>query len=137
LSAGEDGTIRLWSLRGEESPLVLRGHQGNVFTAAFDPSGRHVLSAGGDGTIRLWDISVAGAASPPVVLADTGVPVYGAAFSADGNRVVGAGAEGVLVVDCTICRPLQSLIARARLRLARTLTPAERKFVAEHRASDG
>ena len=61
LSAGLDGTLRLWDLRGRgmegaPSRLLKRG-LGRVNALAISPDGRRALSASDpDGTIRLWDL---------------------------------------------------------------------------------
>jgi hypothetical protein len=58
--------------------------------------------------------------------------LYAAAFSHDGGRVAAAGDDGASVVSCTVCGPIDRVLARARSRLGRVLTPSERAFVAEH-----
>src|SRR5207248_10935130 len=53
LTAGADGTARLWDTRTGAALRVLRGHDGRVWSAAFGDSGR-ILTAGADGTARIW-----------------------------------------------------------------------------------
>jgi len=48
---GNDGTVRVWSAAGGE-PLVLREHEGSVFSVAFALDGR-LASSGSDGTVRV------------------------------------------------------------------------------------
>ena len=55
LSAGKDGTIRLWNIATGKPPLVLRGHVGHVRCAAFSPDGKYIASGGADGSALLWD----------------------------------------------------------------------------------
>ncbi|HMW82053.1 MAG TPA: pentapeptide repeat-containing protein, partial [Accumulibacter sp.] len=55
LSAGDDGSLRLWDAASGESLATLRGHQGGVWSCAFSPDGARLLSAGEDGSLRLWD----------------------------------------------------------------------------------
>ena len=38
VSAGADGTVRVWSVDGGRT-VILRGHEGPVSSAEFDPSG--------------------------------------------------------------------------------------------------
>ncbi|RMD58090.1 MAG: hypothetical protein D6828_03045, partial [Nitrospirae bacterium] len=53
-SGGWDGTVRLWSTKGEEILKPLRGHKGVVSSVAFSPDGEMIASGGWDGTVRLW-----------------------------------------------------------------------------------
>jgi len=52
--AGEDGTVRLWDLKGKE--LALKGHQGSISSVDFSPTGQMLATQGEDGTVRLWDL---------------------------------------------------------------------------------
>ena len=72
-SASKDKQIRLWPLQeilklGEpgSEPIVLKGHDGAVFSVAFDPKvdpkGSTLISASADKTVRVWQ--------PPAELAD-------------------------------------------------------------------
>jgi CHAT domain-containing protein/tetratricopeptide (TPR) repeat protein len=55
-SAGDDGTVRLWDLRGKEV-AVFRGHTGRVNAVVLSWDGKFVASAGDDGLIKIWDIA--------------------------------------------------------------------------------
>ena len=57
LSAGGDGTVRLWDLKTRQELRCLRGHQAAVRCAAFSPDGLLALSGGADRTLRLWDLA--------------------------------------------------------------------------------
>jgi len=51
-----DGTVRFWSLRGEE---LLRLDVGKIVWAVeFSPEGGQLLAAVSDGTVRLWPVAV-------------------------------------------------------------------------------
>ena len=124
VSAGADGTVRVWSLDGGR-PVVLRGHEGSVATADFDASGTRVVSAGHDGTIRIW--SATGGESLVVLFKHNG-PALSAQFSRDGREVVSAGDDGVVrVTPCQVCGPLDEVPRLARTRAERELSPSERQ----------
>ena len=55
LSAGYDGTIRLWDL-GTRQELALGVHLGPAYAVSFLADGRRALSAGEDGSVHLWDL---------------------------------------------------------------------------------
>jgi WD40 repeat protein len=61
-SSSNDGTIRLWSVKGDKitERHILRGHKDAVTCVAFADNST-LASAGSDGTVRLWNLN----ASPP------------------------------------------------------------------------
>ena len=56
VSAGQDGTLRLWHADGSGEPLILRAREGVVYAVSFSPDGARVVSAGWDGTVRVWRV---------------------------------------------------------------------------------
>jgi hypothetical protein len=90
LTAGDDGTAKLWDISGVEPALqqTFRGHAGRVHSAVFSPDGRYVLTAAVDATARLWD-----AATGQPIGANGGVlqhrlDVLYANFSPDGKSII-------------------------------------------------
>lgn len=55
-SAGDDATVRVWSINGPGEYHRFEGHSGPVNAVVFTPDRKHVLSAGDDGTVRLWRV---------------------------------------------------------------------------------
>jgi len=56
LSAGQDGTARIWDATTGAEVRSLVAHRGYpVNGAAFDPRGRTFVTTGDDGTMRHWD----------------------------------------------------------------------------------
>jgi hypothetical protein len=93
VSAGEDGSVRVWDADGTGEPLILSGHEGWVRTASFSPDGRRLVSAGDDGTVRLWHVDGSGEA---LILRGHEGGLRAASFSPDGTRVVIAGDDGTV-----------------------------------------
>ncbi|MEH0929741.1 AAA family ATPase [Micromonospora sp. CPCC 205558] len=58
VSAGDDGTVRVWDPESGAQVAELAGHTRRVWALAVLPGrdGRHrIVSAGGDATVRVWD----------------------------------------------------------------------------------
>jgi WD40 repeat protein/transcriptional regulator with XRE-family HTH domain len=113
--------LNVWDAATGQALLSLPGSTGGVTGAgvAFSPDGLTLATGAGDGTARLWD-----AASGQARLTLTGHAgaVTGVAFSADGTRLATASRDGTARVYLL---RLEDLIALAKSRITRTLTPAE------------
>ena len=85
VTASDDNTARVWRADGTGQPIVLRGHNQTVASAAFSSDGSLVVTASWDKTARVWRADGTG---QPVVLRDHGFWVSKAVFSLDGSLVV-------------------------------------------------
>ncbi len=56
LTAGHDGTLRLWQTQSGATLRVLSGHSGPIWRVRISSDGRTALSSGIDGTARLFDL---------------------------------------------------------------------------------
>jgi WD40 repeat protein len=84
LTAGPDGTARVWDAVTATAAVVLR-HQGPVHDAAFSPAGRMVATAGEDRTARLWRAGTGESVGVPMLHPGEVVAV---AFTPDGRLVL-------------------------------------------------
>jgi WD40 repeat protein len=55
-SAGEEGTLKLWTLHPQRSVRTLEG--GQVQSLCFSRDGRRLIAGGKDGVIRVWSVTV-------------------------------------------------------------------------------
>ncbi|KPI95028.1 Proteasomal ATPase-associated factor 1 [Papilio xuthus] len=56
ISAGADGSCRIWSAESGINPVTLIGHKMSISDLAIIDKGRNVLSVSKDGTAKLWDV---------------------------------------------------------------------------------
>jgi WD40 repeat protein len=56
LSAGHDGTLRLWDVSTGQCLRTFEGHEGAVTSACLSADDRRALSGGLDRSVRLWDL---------------------------------------------------------------------------------
>jgi WD40 repeat protein len=57
VSAGKDGTVRLWDVATGREDARLEGHASPVLCVAVHHHRRVLASGGSDGSLKLWDIS--------------------------------------------------------------------------------
>ncbi len=102
VTAGGDGTARVWDLDagGALSPPL--PHDGPVHRAEFRGDGSRLVTASEDGDVRVWDLdsgrsaaALASAPAPTLRMAH-GSPVRFVLFSRDGRVVISGGADGTV-----------------------------------------
>ncbi len=97
VSAGADGTVRLWDVKSRTEIRRFNGHTGPVEGVAVSPGGDYILSCSQDKTIRLWKVATGKEIRRFV---GHGGWVYGIAFSPDGKLGLSAGTRwGGTAVD--------------------------------------
>lgn len=122
--ASWNSTITIWDLGARRVAHVLAGHSLGVDGLAYSPNGRLLASASLDDTARVWDP----ANGQLLRVWRKQQPVSSVAFSSDGTRLVTSDATGTISVwdACTACGNPSALLAIARKRVTRQLTPLER-----------
>jgi small GTP-binding protein len=86
LSAGDDGTVRLWNVSTGTCVREFKGHTGPVYSVAWSADESHALSGGTGGEARVWDVQTGGCIR---TLGGKGLMyVWGVAWSADGGRIL-------------------------------------------------
>jgi WD40 repeat protein len=122
--AGDDHTARVWDVATGRNVQSLE-HEDFIGGAAFSPDSRWIATVSSDGTAVLWD------ASNGRSVMDFGRHEHSrssVAFSRDGRLVAtGTGWGRILLESCDVCGPSSDLIALARARVKRVLTPEERQ----------
>ncbi len=85
VTAGDDGTARVWDSVTGAQRLVLPGHGGVVLAAAFSPDGARIVTASKDKTARIWDSATGKSIA---VLSGHTDGLLDAVFSPDGRRIL-------------------------------------------------
>ena len=60
VTAGDDGTARLWDAENGAALAVFTGHDGAVLAVAFSSDGERIATGGADGTIRVFPVTARG-----------------------------------------------------------------------------
>jgi WD40 repeat protein len=120
-----DHTLRLWDARTGQELAVFRGHTGPVSRVRFSRDGQHVLSGSADRTVRWWDVSTGTAT---LVLRGRSAAVTDVAQSPSGDMIASASLDGTLqLYPCQVCGSVERVLAISDDRVARQLTPEERR----------
>jgi WD40 repeat protein len=93
VTGGEDGTIKLWNLSGQQI-VKWRSHLTPVLSVSFSPDGKRIATSGLSGNIRLWDLSGQQLAQ---IHCYQGA-VWSVSFSPDGQRLATVGEDGTVRV---------------------------------------
>jgi WD40 repeat protein len=93
VSAGEDGSVRLWRAANGGSGQILHSGGTSETDVAFSPDGERIAAVGDDRRVRLWDGQTG---VEEKSLSGEGRQLLAVAFSADGRRFAAAGRDGVI-----------------------------------------
>ncbi len=96
LTAGNDGTVRMWNLDGTPGGPVFRSDDLNFAgKIAMSPDGSRIAAGGWNGVVRLWN-SVTGAPLGQAMRHYEAIdfPISHVEFSADGARLLSASHDG-------------------------------------------
>lgn len=94
-------------------------------SAAFSPDGQQIVTASKDKTAQVWEAATG--KSVAELRGHTG-SVTSAAFSPNGKFVVTASEDKTArIFACEVCGSIEDLLALARTRVTRELTPEERE----------
>jgi WD40 repeat protein len=83
---GQPGEVKIWEVASRREVWAFRGHQDQVFSAAFGPE-NYVASCSADGTVKFWDTRTGQEKSPPLKVL-RGAAIYGMALDPTGQRLV-------------------------------------------------
>jgi hypothetical protein len=119
---GQDGTTTIWNVNTGRLSHALAGPTASVGVVEYTPNGKLLVVTSFDGNGRVWDTATGTLLRV--------VPHAGDAFISPNGRLVATGDQyGVLRVfeTCPACGNARALLALARSRVTRQLTPLERK----------
>jgi WD40 repeat protein len=123
-----DGVLRVLEVAGGKELSVLAGSHAQASTMSFSPDGRLLLVVSRETEAGLFDVA-SGRLLRKLAIDEKSV-IQGAEFSADGSSIVVLSGERTLRrFPCHECRPVDQLIKDAKRRIARDLTPEERRSV--------
>jgi DNA-binding SARP family transcriptional activator/WD40 repeat protein len=124
-NSGNLGQVTLVDVASGRTIAVLNGDTKGIQDLAFNPSGTLLATASLDGTARIWDART----GRPLRIVDDPAPLDNVAFSPDGRQVATLDYAGVIRIwdACTDCQDPAALMALAKTRVTRQLTPIEQQ----------
>ncbi len=106
VSAGRDGTLRLWNIGDPSSSVVLAKDAGELNFISIAPDGATLAAGSDDGTVRLWNL---GSRSETGHFAAHGNWVLCGAISPQGDRLATGGRDNIVRLWTLAGEPLGEL----------------------------
>jgi WD40 repeat protein len=101
ITAGYDGKLRIWRLKGQGRPTVISAGQDWVWSVAVTPDGRTCVSGGQDGLVRIWDLP---RKRERAALAGHSQWVTSVAVASNGRAAISGSRDGTVCVWDTFAR---------------------------------
>jgi len=90
-SGSNDGTVRIWNVDGQGTPVVLSPQPARrVWSLAFSPDGQQLAVGSADVDLQIWPSTGHG---QPLPLHGHHGPVWALAFSPDGQRIASSSGD--------------------------------------------
>ncbi len=136
VSAGGDGTIKIWDATDGRELMTLHGHEFPVISVKFSPDGKRIASVCRNGKVKVWDAqsgtemmtlttdeSLSGFLPPVWIQGQV-------AFSPDGKKIVAPSQYGTIKVwDANSGTSLMTLTGHKRRIKAFAFTPDGKRLV--------
>src|SRR5207248_6528200 len=119
ISAGDDGSVKIWSAADSREMKSIAAHDGPVTGLTVSSDGAKIISAGADRAVKVWVLAALkpdAKDTPAATIALPG-PAQGVALSPDGTRIAaafsGAKASDIRIFDAANGKELQGLDGHA------------------------
>jgi WD40 repeat protein len=124
-NTGNPGQVSILDVATDRVVRVLSAHTGQVQDIAYSPNGELLATASIDHTVRIWDAHN----GRPLRILYHPDPVDTVAFSPNNKTLATLDYAGIIRLwdACTYCENPTALLALAKQRVTRQLTPAERQ----------
>lgn len=93
LAVGTGNLIQLIELTSTRSPVLMRGHKGDVWATCFSSDGKYVISVGADSAIYKWDIG----SQTSTLITKSSTLIKSIALSPDDTYIIGGTESGKLI----------------------------------------
>jgi WD40 repeat protein len=93
LAVGTGNLVQLIELTSTRSPVLMKGHNNDVWATTFTSDNKYLISAGADSSIYKWDIGT----QTPTLIAKTASHIKSIAVSPDNSYIIGGTESGQLI----------------------------------------
>ena len=93
LAIGTGNLVQLLELTSTRSPILMKGHNADVWAIAFTSDSKYIITAGADSSIYKWDLGT----QQPTLITRTTSHIKTIAVSADDSYIIGGTEGGKLI----------------------------------------